>query len=208
MISARTLVASAITAVFTGAVGFISASFLQHQASQEQIAQLTAAHQLEMERIEQATLAAQERDRDLVSQGLYQTWMSEPLTTQATLARETLDAHPLQNYAQVLSNQDVTEEQRAALRAVVNFWVQVDDLANDNALNMERVTQRLGPVALGWQPYLEGLVSGLDGNPAHNAAIYALEGARTVADLERAQGRNRDPRVARARPPRPTSSPP
>lgn len=205
MISARALVASAVTAVFTGVVGFLSAAYLQHQSSQERMRELAAAHQLELERIEQEQNQRTERDRDLLTQGLYDSWTAQPLAGQATLARETIDRHPGLNYAQLLGHSELNEEEREALRAVVGFWMRVDDLSNDDSLDMERLTQRLGPAATGWEPHLEALVRELEQDSAYNSAFYARDGVKRVADLERQRGAGAD-RLPR-RPPRTSNYP-
>jgi hypothetical protein len=202
MISIRAVIGSIMTAALTGVVGFGSAYYLQQEESRARLAEQAQQHELELTRMAQAASAQQERDRDLLSVGLYQTWMSEPLVSQSRLARELLDRRPDFNFATVRTSPDVTEAEREAVRAVLRFWLQIDDLAADDSINMDRVTQRLGPDAMGWTPYMQQLTRDLDRSAALNAhAIYAESGVKRVADLER----TRSERMPRA--PRPSRQP-
>ena len=205
MISLRTLLTSLVTAAITGGVGLVSGLYLEQRASQQRLAEMEHLHQLELERINYLARGEQAHAQDLLSQGLYQAWMAEPLVTQSRIARELLDRFPAQNYAAIIGREDVTPEQREALRAVVRFWMRIDDLAQDQLLNIGRVTGLLGADSLGWAPYMEALTRGLENNAQNGAAFYAQSGVNRLAErqmqqnrLARAQGTpERGPRLPR-----------
>lgn len=203
MISLRTLLTSLVTAAITGGVGFASALYLEQRASQRRIAELERQHLLKLDEMQQAAFQQQVRDRDLLSQALYQSWMSEPLVSQRRVARELLDRHSTENYALLIEREAVAPEQREAVRAVISFWMQVDDLAEDNSLDMDRVTQRLGADALGWKPYMAALTQGLEENARNGSVFYARSGVGRVAELEliRRDRLDRLARMERTRPP-------
>lgn len=200
MFSLRTLLTSLVTAAITGGVGFASALYLEHQASQRRMAELEHEHELQLDEMHQAVLEQQARDRDLSSQGLYETWMSEPLVTQSRVARELLDRHRDANYSLLIVREGVAPERREALRAVIRFWMQVDDLAEDNSLDMDRLTQRLGADALGWRPYMTGLTRGLELSAHNGAAFYARDGVFRVARAQELMDPDRVARSPRLRP--------
>ena len=196
MFSARAILGSIVTAILTGAVGFGSAYYLQERESKARLAEQASAHQLELQRNSEAAQTQQQRDRELLAAGLYQSWMSDPLASQAHIARRALDRYPRMNYADILANPSVSESEREALRAVLRFWRQVDDLVADNSVSVERVAQRLGPDAMGWSPYVTRLATDLD--PQNVQAAYAVYAASGVQRVVTAREEQQKERVARS----------
>lgn len=164
MFTLRGIIGSAIAAIFTGAVGFGSAYFLQAQASADRERELRAAHELEMERAETALRAAEVQRRQDRTNAFYVELTTDPLKSRARAARYFLERNP-GSYPELAAR--FTPQQLEPLDAVIGYWSRVNDWASSDRMDLELARNILGPDAAYWGTHMPRLLAGIDReNPA------------------------------------------
>ncbi|MBI1251386.1 MAG: hypothetical protein GC189_07935 [Alphaproteobacteria bacterium] len=193
MFSIRNIIATVGAALFSGAIGFFSASHLQTQEAAQtkanlelenrnRLAQVEQQHRLELQQI------TDERRQERTF-ALYGEWHSAGMLANRERMRALLARRPDFSYAQFRTNPRVSAQDRAALDAVLRHYARIDDYAAAGLIDQELARNLLGPNALYMVRQTPRLLAGINlADPAaeDGVMIIAARGARLIAPQQNA----------------------